>query len=434
MSGIERILQRASSAHRDGRLKDAERAYKKALRKDPGSPPILNALGTVLLDQGRPRKAKALFSAACNATPPYIPALYNLARLEQVTGHPLKAIEAYERIIEIEPGLAQAWNNLGPLYLEVDRPQKALECLNRAITISPDMAEAWNNLGVIQEENGLFDLAISSYEKAASVNDRYFSALYNLGALLMKMDKRKAARRYLEKALDIKPMDSSTTFLLQSLGALPSPSRVPISHVQKIFDGCARKFEETLIKRLRYSTPERLFRLVEPHLHGMGKLNILDLGCGTGLGADLYRPYAHTLTGVDASPGMLGIAEQKGLFDRLYCMDIEEPWGFDHPFDLIYSSDVFVYLGSLDRLFGHIEAHIRPGGIMAFSVEELKGAEHGFKLLETGRYAHSRPYINDLLSGHGFISINMAPCVLREESGRPVDGLLITAISENGQG
>ncbi len=431
MSSIERILQRASSAHRNGRLKDAERVYKKALKKDPGSPPILNALGTVLLDQGRPRKARALFLAAGSSVPPYIPALYNLARVEQIMGHTLKAVEAYEQIISIEPGFTQAWNNLGSLYLDNGEPEKALRCLNQAVKVSPDMAEAWNNLGVAQEENELFDLAISSYERAVSLHGRYFSALYNLGSLLMRMGRRKEARDYLEKALRIKPKDSSTTFLLQSLGVLPSPSRVPISHVRKIFDECAKKFEETLIKRLRYSTPERLFRLVEPQLHGKARLDILDLGCGTGLGADLYRPYARTLTGVDASPGMLEIAEQKGIFDRLYCMDIEEPWGFDHPFDLIYSSDVFVYLGNLDRLFGHIAAHVRPGGIMAFSVEELKDENQGFRLLETGRYAHSMSYINDTLQAHGFTPIRCISCILREESGSPVDGLLITAVARN---
>jgi SAM-dependent methyltransferase len=76
-----------------------------------------------------------------------------------------------------------------------------------------------------------------------------------------------------------------------------------------IFDRCAGTFERILVKDLEYKTPELLFDLVRPYL--TEEMNVLDLGCGTGLGSQRYRPFAKRLIGVDASSKMLEKAAQK---------------------------------------------------------------------------------------------------------------------------
>ena len=52
----EHILQKASMAHRAGRLAEAEKGYLEVLRRKPDWGPVLNALGTVYLDQSQPDK------------------------------------------------------------------------------------------------------------------------------------------------------------------------------------------------------------------------------------------------------------------------------------------------------------------------------------------------------------------------------------------
>lgn len=46
-------------------------------------------------------------------------------------------------------------------------------------------------------------------------------------------------------------------------------------------------------------------------------LDILDLGCGTGLVGSWFKDYARKLVGVDVSPTMLDMATKKGCYHEL---------------------------------------------------------------------------------------------------------------------
>jgi Tfp pilus assembly protein PilF len=114
----EDILKKASLAHMEGRLREAEKGYLEVLRKKPDWGQVLNALGTVFLDQSQPDKAKKVFEKATDLRPPYLPACYNLARLKQRENDHKGAISIYRAILKRQPGYGQAWNNLGIAYRE----------------------------------------------------------------------------------------------------------------------------------------------------------------------------------------------------------------------------------------------------------------------------------------------------------------------------
>jgi len=65
----EHVLQKASLAHKEGRLAEAEKGYLEVLIRKPDSGQVLNALGTVFLDQSRPDKAKKVFEKAADLRP-----------------------------------------------------------------------------------------------------------------------------------------------------------------------------------------------------------------------------------------------------------------------------------------------------------------------------------------------------------------------------
>lgn len=48
-----------------------------------------------------------------------------------------------------------------------------------------------------------------------------------------------------------------------------------------------------------------------------GTLDILDLGCGTGLIGSWFKDYARKIVGVDVSPTMLDMATKKGCYHEL---------------------------------------------------------------------------------------------------------------------
>ena len=424
----ESVLMKASFDHKKGRLTEAEKGYLEVLRRKPDWGQVLNALGTVFLDQSRPDKARKVFEKAANLRPPNFPASYNLARLKQRDNDHKGAISIYRAMLEKQPGLGEAWNNLGVAYREIGDQDEAISCFQKAVVFAPDMAEAWNNLGVAQDEFNMIENASKSYRKAIEIRSDYTSAHFNLGISLQKLRRFKEAREHYKKVLETRPDDEAAKFMLQSMGTSATPDAAPVEHVRRIFDRCAGTFERILVKDLEYKTPELLFDLVRPYL--TEEMNVLDLGCGTGLGAQLYRPFAKKLTGVDVSSKMLEKAAEKKIYNWLEVFDILQDWPFPQKFDLIYSSDVFVYFGNLDTIIRSASSNLFCGGIIAFSVERLEDNDMGYRLFPNGRYAHSRTYIQDCLMRHGLQLIKETKSDIRKQSGNPVKGLLIVAKKE----
>ncbi len=423
---FQSILMKASRAHSEGRLSEAEKGYLKVLRRKPGWGQVLNALGTVYLDQSELDKAENFFEKAANLRPPNLSACYNLARLKQRDNDHKSALTIYKKILEEQPDFGEVWNNLGVAYRETGNQDESISCFQKAVKFTPGMPEAWNNLGVAQDEFSMFHDSSKSYRKAIEIYPDYTSAHFNLGSSLQKLKQYKKAEEHYKKVLQIKPDDEAAKFMLQSLGTTSvTPEAAPVEHVRRIFDQCAGTFEKILVKDLEYKTPELLFNLVRPHL--TEEINVLDLGCGTGLGAQLYRPFAKRLTGVDVSSKMLERAAEKEIYDDLEVFDILQDWTFPRKFNLIYSSDVFVYFGNLDRIIGSISLHLVCGGIVAFSVERLEENNMDYRLYRSGRYSHSQRYIKNCLGQHGLQIIEGSKSDIRKQSGNQVKGLLIVA-------
>src|SRR5207302_1633468 len=99
-------------------------------------------------------------------------------------------------------------------------------------------------------------------------------------------------------------------------------------------------------------------------------LDVLDLGCGTGLAGELFRPLSRRLDGVDLSPRMLAQAATRGVYDRLAAGDLlTHLGGTGDRYHLVLAADVFVYLGDLAPVFAAARLVLRAGGWLAFTVE-----------------------------------------------------------------
>jgi predicted TPR repeat methyltransferase len=422
---IEQIFKKYNSAHRKGKLSEAEKGYQEILKRRPDWGQALNALGTLFLDQDRPDKAKTIFEKAVNINPSDLSACYSLGRLKQLENDHQGAIIIYKAMLDQQPNAGIVWNNLGVAYRETGKPDDAISSFRAAVKFAPQMAEAWNNLGVAQDELNLTENALNSYRKAIEIHPVYASPHLNLGISLQKSKQFKKAEAHYNKVLEIQPDNSVAKFMLQSIGRAETPDAAPVEYVRNIFDQCAENFETILVEKLAYKTPELLFNLVRPYL--TEKMTILDLGCGTGLGAQFYQPFAKNLTGVDVSSKMLQKACEKKIYNRLEVFDILQDWVFPEKFDLIYSSDVFVYLGNLDTIIRSASSYLVNGGKFAFSVENLKDGSANYQLFPSGRYAHSQRYIQKCLNRHGLQPIELKKADIRNQSGNPVKGLLIVA-------
>ena len=91
---------------------------------------------------------------------------------------------------------------------------------------------------------------------------------------------------------------------------------------------------------------------------------MLDLGCGTGLSGEAFRPLVDWMEGVDLSPGMIEQARRKNLYDRLDAGDLTESLDAhlraDARFNLIVAADVFVYCADLTLIAALVADVLAP--------------------------------------------------------------------------
>ena len=450
------LLQQATDLHRKGDLAAAEGLYLRILKARPDRFDVLHLLGVLRHQRGQYTEALSSIGAALKTNPTFLPALMSYGIVLQALNRPAEAIAIYNRALAIKPDCAEAFNNRGNALRDLNRTAEALASFDNALAINPGLAEAFNNRG-----NALRDLnctaeALASFDKAVAIRPVYAKALYSRGNALQDLGRHAEALASYDKALKANPDLAQAWFdragLLQgmkrpeeaidayrqalakggdaeviqytlaSLGVAPVPVTAPKKFVSELFDQCADRFEERLVAKLKYRAPDLLFDAVRRFVP-LDNLDILDLGCGTGLVGARLHPLARTLTGVDLSSNMLNIARQRQLYDDLICSDIVEfLQKRTKSFDLAVAADVFIYIGDLSRVFHGVRCALRDEGFFGFSVEASE--EQDFVLRDTCRYAHSVAYIRKLTKNNKFAMETIESKVIRQQDGSDVVGYL----------
>ena len=186
----------------------------------------------------------------------------------------------------------------------------------------------------------------------------------------------------------------------------------PIQYIEKIFDAYADNFEEHLVQKLRYNSHHLLASyIVNYSKNDDRKLEVLDLGCGTGLVGKTFSSFASTLVGVDLSAKMLAKAAEKQIYTRLVQADLSAMMQgeVDASYDVIVAADVLIYSGDLVKIVNEVQRLLRSGGLFAFSVETMEALpdcgpcdQREYILTISGRYSHSRAYIEKLAANLDF--------------------------------
>lgn len=414
----------AYAYRQQGRLDEAARHYDIALELDAGRLDSLLGLGAVQVLRGRLDEAKESFRRAVALRPDAAPAYYNLGRVHEDSGELEEAARCYRHALSLDPAQAHAWLNLGGVIAQLGDTSGAMAACRKALALRPDYAAAHNNLGTILQGGGNLDAAIESFREAIRLRPAYAEAHFNLGAALRQKGRAGEAAAALESALRLDPAHEGARFTLGALRG-DNPPRPPMAVVRSLFDDYAPQFDLHLVDRLDYRIPERLAAEIAALRSPGPPLEVLDLGCGTGLFGAAVRPLASRITGVDLSPRMLEKARQRGGYDRLEPADIlafmrDEP---PERYDLVAAADVFVYLGDLADVFGEVARVLRARGLFAFSVEALAApSADGYRLQPTGRYAHDANYLRELALRHALAVRVLSDTVIRTEHDTRVAG------------
>ncbi len=395
------------------KLDEALEAYKRAISLKPDYAEAYNNMGNTLQRKGKLDDALEAYNKAITLTPHHAKAYYNMGLCLRDQGKLEEAIEAYNTALSINPDYAEAYSNIGVSLRDQGKLEEAIEAYNKALSINPDFAEAYSNMGNVLTEQGKLDEALRFYTKALKIKPDYADAYYNTGGILRQQGKLEEAVQAYTKAVSIKPDYASAKHMLSALTGNTNET-APREYVENLFDGYSKKFEASLVDMLEYKIP-KLIRdiLIQPNSNeSLG--SVLDLGCGTGLLGPEIRNQCSRLEGIDLSHAMLELAKQKNVYDKLNHSDIVEYLSnFALGFDYYIALDVFIYVGELAEIFRLIKSRNKKPGKLVFSTEHTE--LDGFHLLKTGRYSHSKSYIEGLCKKFDYNIDHFATTNLRKE-------------------
>jgi len=337
-----------------------------------------------LLEQGRAYEAVQILRTLIEGNRGGLLARLLLATAHLASGDIAAALETARDTASLYPGVAQAALSLGEALLAAEALPSAIAEFQRALRIDPALSEARLKLAEAWLAAGEAGKAIEALE-----------------------------------AVEESPTRAA---LIERAGAMHEQQRSDAGYVRHLFDQFSTDYDQRMRGQLAYAAPEILRSLAEIIGLQFSRHDILDLGCGTGLGGVAFKDIASRLDGIDLSPAMIAKAKERGIYDTLIVGDIETLAQTGHRYDLLIAADTLVYLGDLAPVFKAAAHVLKPGGTFLFTVEK---AEDGFELGPKRRWRHAETYLRDLAQQSGFEIAGLLAASPRTEAGTPVEGFAV---------
>ncbi|MBM3238038.1 tetratricopeptide repeat protein [Candidatus Poribacteria bacterium] len=194
-------------------LKEAETAFREALRQKPSLTQVHYQLALLYSKQGNATEAakeRETFQklkeiadqfqeqhAALLRKVDKASAFANLGWLYLNEQKYEEAAREYQKALWHDPNLVEAYNGLAHAYALLGRFAEAIQAQQKALQLQPTMAEAYAGLGFIRlkqaessqsEED--YESAMKAYRKATELKPDFLEALLNLGNIALKLSGR----------------------------------------------------------------------------------------------------------------------------------------------------------------------------------------------------------------------------------------------------
>jgi predicted TPR repeat methyltransferase len=397
-----------------GRRDDALAAYDQALVLSPDRAEAQLGRGNLLCDENRHEEALAAYDRALALKPGLAEAWLGrgnlLCRMKRFD----EALADYDKALALDSALTGAELGRGNALREHKRHEEALRAYDSALTLKPDLAEAHLGRGDALYELNRHHQALAAFDRAITLKTGLANAWLGRGDALRVMGQGADAIAAYRQALALGGNADMIQYSLAALGAEPSPALSPQNYIVGLFDMYAETFDRDLVDKLNYQSPRLLAQLIAQTVPADVRLDILDIGCGTGLMGEGLHALKRTLTGVDLSSNMLEQARRRGIYDRLIESDVTAFLDMQtDQFNLTVATDVFIYIGDLAGIFAGVRRALRSDGLFCFSVEAVDAGD--FVLRPTLRYAHSLAYISRLAEQNSFAVTTVEPHAVRRE-------------------
>ena len=412
----------ASALMACGDLDEAISYWQRAVELAPDYAAAYVNLGDAYFAKSEIALSEAAYRKSTELAPDNPKGFVGLARMLHFSDRGGEAESALHQALELGEDAPEVWNLVGRVLLETGRLDAALELFEASVRKEPTEPQGHAGKGIALHMLARPDEARIAYRRALDIDPGYPLALKHLGVLLQECGELDAAAECFRQLLAADPNDDMARHMLAATAG-EATSSAPAGYVTRLFDDYADRFD-THLSQISYRVPE-LIRDAVVDVTGSDRLSwrIMDLGCGTGLCGELLRPLATFLAGADLSPRMIAKSRERKIYDSLVTGSIENAFeGQGKPFDLVVAGDVFTYIGDLTSAFAGSARALRPGGLMAFSIEHGDGDT--YQLRPTGRYAHSPAYVEDTANSSALSVVCRRDVVLREDP-EPIRGQIV---------
>ncbi|SDP65509.1 tetratricopeptide repeat protein [Desulforhopalus singaporensis] len=384
---LNEIFGAACASQQQGALTSAQAGFRKLLSWFPEAPVLHYNLGLVYYESGDFEKSSECFAKGASLAPDDTDIIFNLALCRKQCGDMQGAIEGYRRLLQLTPDSVDALYNLGGCYKDQKEYAKAIGVYLRVLELAAEHLGATKNLAYVYHLTGDGANAVAHYQKA----------------------------------LQLAPGDTSITHMLAALTG-QTPESTPHSYIAEMFDEYSCSFDRSLVDELEYLVPAKIRAVIDREKLWQQHFRAgLDLGCGTGLSGESIKDLLEILDGVDLSPKMLEIANEKNIYTNLYPGAIDDFMNNrDNRYDFIQAADVFAYLGELEGILRLARSCVADGGLFCFSTERCQ--QSGYILGSTGRFAHGEKYVEQAARKAGWRLLVKECISLRKEKDEWVEG------------
>ena len=202
---IAQTLQEALSLHQQGRLRDAEKLYARALKAAPDNFDALHLLGLIKAQSGQMGEAHRLMAAALKINPNAPDALVNFANVLHALKRDGEALTYLDKALALRPGDQEALLYRGNALNALGRPEDAIACYDAVLARNPAHGGALLNRGTARARLGRHADALADFDAVLTRGPHHVEALYNRGTALLELERPDAALAAFDAAVAAAP-------------------------------------------------------------------------------------------------------------------------------------------------------------------------------------------------------------------------------------
>ena len=252
--------------------------------------------------------------------------------------------------------------------------------------------------------------------------------------MLLPLQKITKARQNFMRAIELDNNYADALYYLNKLNNPKNIISIPENIITQHFDYTGEHFVEYWLIAKQYKAYEYVKSLIINFFGDKAThLNILDLGCGTGVCGQFLKikNIGNHITGIDLSNKMINIARGcfvngKQAYNELIHISIYDFLKKNQgkkKYDVIILTEVLQYIGSLHYIFKLLKTALETDGIIIGLARRKKGS--GFQFINEGDFfCHSDEYIKSSIKELGLECNYSSHCKIY---GSQIEGILFVA-------